>query len=72
MSEIRAFFAALENHAVLKVRPDISSYSTPCYTYQVSGKKVAGTTPLPYLIQNRRSKRRFVLWREGTRRDGNH
>lgn len=72
LSEIRAFFAALENHAVLKVRSDISSYSTECYTYQVCGKNLQELRRFPYLIQNRRSKRRFVLWREGTRRVGNH
>jgi hypothetical protein len=31
LSDIRAFFAALANHAVLNTRSDIASYSTWCY-----------------------------------------
>ena len=34
LSEMRAFFAALANHAVLNTRSDISKYSTKCYIHQ--------------------------------------
>jgi hypothetical protein len=46
LSEMRAFFAALANQAVLNTRSDIGPYSTKCYIHQDFNRR-AMPPPIP-------------------------